>query len=272
MTKINFDIHDQVARTLLIPLYHRALESQRPDAMLVDKKAQELVDQIDYPFSQLKLMSHDQTFLAMRVNMFDSICRDFLKKTPNAVIVHIGCGLDTRFERVDNGQVNWIDLDLPEVIALRESLGLKEKERCRIIPSSVFDLGWMENIQLGKKDNVLFLAEGVLCYFTEDQNRSLLMALYNKFNDCEIAFDEMTPMMVRFDNLHLIITRQKARLKWGLKDPKDLEDWAEGIQLLDAMYYFEKYEPRLGSANLMRYIPSFAKSAGVFHYQLGDGK
>jgi O-methyltransferase involved in polyketide biosynthesis len=272
MPKVAFDVHDQVARTLLIPLYHRALESMRPDAMLVDKKAQELVDQIDYPFLQLKMLSHDQTFLAMRVKMFDSFCRDFLAKTPNATIVHIGCGLDTRFERVDNGQVNWVDLDLPEVIALRESLGLKEKKRHRIIASSVFDFGWMEHIQSGKRDKVLFLAEGVLCYFSEDENRSLLMALYKKFNGCEVAFDGMTPMMVRFDNLHLIFTRQKARIKWGLKDPRDLEDWAEGIQLLDAMYYFEKYEPRLGSAYLMRYIPSFAKSSGVFHYQLGEGK
>ncbi len=269
MPKVIFDIHDQVARTLLIPLYHRALESQRPDAMLVDKKAQELVDKIDYPFGQLKLMSHDQTFLAMRVKMFDSICREFLAKTPAAAIVHIGCGLDTRFERVDNGQVNWVDLDLPEVIALRESLGLKEKKRCRFIASSVFDFGWMERIQLEKKDKVLFLAEGVLCYFTAEENKPLLMALYKKFNGCEVAFDGMTPMMVGFDNLHLIITRQKARLKWGLKDPKDLEDWAKGIQLLDAMYYFEKYEPRLGSAYLMRYIPSFAESSGVFHYRLG---
>jgi O-methyltransferase involved in polyketide biosynthesis len=271
MSKLTFNIHDQVARTLLIPLYHRAMESQRPDAMLIDKKAQELVDRIDYPFHQLKLMSHDQTFLAMRVKMFDSICMDFLKKTPDAVIVHIGCGLDTRFERVDNGQVKWVDLDLPEVIALRESLGLKEKERSRFIASSVFDFGWMERFQLGKKGKVLFLAEGVLCYFTQEENKSLLMALYKKFRGCEIAFDGMTPMMVRFDNLHLIITRQKARLKWGLKDPRDLEDWAEGIQLLDAMYYFEKYEPRLGSTNLMRYVPSFAKSAGVFHYRLGTG-
>ena len=271
MPKLTFEIQDQVARTLLIPLYHRALESNRPDAMLIDKKAQELVDQIDYPFGQLKLMSHDQTFLAMRVKMFDSICRDFLKKTPDGVIVHIGCGLDTRLERVDNGRVNWFDLDLPEVIALRESLGLKEKARYRTVPSSVFDLSWMERIQFIKKDKVLFLAEGVLCYFTEEENKSLLMALYKKFNGCDVAFDGMTPMMVGFDNLHLIITRQKARLKWGLKDPKDLEDWAEGIQLLDAMYYFEKYEPRLGSAYLMRYIPSFAKSSGVFHYQLGIG-
>jgi O-methyltransferase involved in polyketide biosynthesis len=271
MPKVIFDIHDQVARTLLIPLYYRALESNHPDAMLIDKKAQELVDQIDYPFGQLKLMSHDQTFLAMRVKRFDSICRDFLKKTPDGFIVHIGCGLDTRFERVDNGQVNWVDLDLPEVVALRESLGLKEKKRHRIIASSVFDFGWMERIQLGKRGKVLFLAEGVLCYFTEEENKSLLMALYNKFSGCEVAFDGMTPMMVRVDNLHLIITMQKARLKWGLKDPKDLEDWAEGIQLLDAMYYFEKYEPRLGSAYLMRYIPSFAKSAGIFHYRMGQG-
>ena len=106
--------------TLLLPLYWRAQESQRPDAMVHDPLAVDLVQRIDYDFTDFAhLTPSQQVFTMMRTRQMDRRVRSFLAAHPNSVVVDIGCGLDSRFERVDNGQVIWLDLDLPEVIALR---------------------------------------------------------------------------------------------------------------------------------------------------------
>ena len=68
------------------------------------------------------MQRHDEVAVLLRMTKFDSQVHDFLMRNPQAAVVHIGCGLDTRFERVDNGQVEWFDLDIPDVMALREKL------------------------------------------------------------------------------------------------------------------------------------------------------
>ena len=89
-----------VAETLLIPLYFRAKETQRPDALVRDEQAVALVKQLDYDFSKIKLREHDKVAIILRLREFDRFARDFLNQCPDAVVVHIGCGLDTRFQRV----------------------------------------------------------------------------------------------------------------------------------------------------------------------------
>ena len=126
-----------VPETLLIPLYNRAMESQRPDAMVKDEKAVELVTKMPLDFSRVRQIPMTELLKVMRIMFtreFDRYARDFLDRHPGAVVVHLGCGLDSRFERVDNGYVEWYDLDLPEVIDLRrkylgdEGLALSEVE------------------------------------------------------------------------------------------------------------------------------------------------
>lgn len=72
-----------------------------------------MVDRIAYDFSRLRMQRHDEVAVIMRMKKFDSHARDFLARNPGAVVVHICCGLDTRFERVDDRRVEWFDLDVP---------------------------------------------------------------------------------------------------------------------------------------------------------------
>ena len=268
MDKIQFDIQDNVSETLIIPLYFRAKESVRPDALLVDRTAVELVKCIEYDYSRIHLGAHDQVLILMRVREFDRMARKFLEEHPGAVVVHIGCGLDTRYQRLEEMQVEWYDLDLPEVIALRRQLGLAVQGRCHTISASVFDFGWMDQIGLAPSITLLLIAEGVFMYFEESQIKMLIFKLREKFRNVDLICDAMTPQLLKMDNLHLVFSKMKARLKWGLNHAGDLESWAEGIKLLEEFYYFDSAEPRLGVMNLMRYIPLFTKSSGIFHYKL----
>jgi len=96
-----------VAETLLIPLYNRAMESRRPDALMKDEKAVALVTQMSYDFDQvrkIRMTEGNKVARIMLTREMDRCARDFLSRHPRAAVVHIGCGLDSRFERVDNGK------------------------------------------------------------------------------------------------------------------------------------------------------------------------
>jgi O-methyltransferase involved in polyketide biosynthesis len=271
MSKIALESQNVVAETLLMPLYARALEAQRPAPMVRDDKAVELVKQIDYDFSRFKLRGHDQATIIMRMREFDRQARGFLARHPEAVVVHIGCGLDTRFERVDDGRVQWYDLDLPEVIDLRRQL-MDETARCHFLACSVFDRAWLDVVSIHAGRPFLFLAEGVLPYCEEAQVKDLVLLIKQRFPGAELVCDAMTPFMIRSLNLELAFTRLAARLHWGLKSGRALESWGAGIRLLEEWFYFDRPEPRLGASQLMRYIPPLAKGVGIFHYQLGDAE
>jgi O-methyltransferase involved in polyketide biosynthesis len=263
-----------VAETLLIPLYVRAIESQRPDALLKDVKALALVTQRDSAFSrikQIKMDKDDQTALILRNREFDRYTQGFMDRYPEAVVVHIGCGLDSRFERVDNGRVEWYDLDLPEVIELRRKFISDEGGRYHFIACSAFDSAWLDTVSIHRQRPFLFLAEGVFMYFEEAQLKSLVLMLRDHFPSAELVFDAFSPFLVRMNNFRFKISRTtiSARYNWGLKRGKDLEGWGDSIFLLDEWFPFDHPEPRLAHIQWMRHIPSLAKVMGIFHYGLG---
>jgi O-methyltransferase involved in polyketide biosynthesis len=205
----------------------------------------------------------------MRMSKFDKHVCEFLARNPNGVVVHIGCGLDTRFERVDNGRVEWFDLDMPDVIALRRKLIGNESSRYHLLAASAFDDSWFEEVSRYKPHAFMFVSEGVLPYFEEAQVKSLFLKLRNYFPGAELVCDAHTPFVIWADNLHLKFAGVKARLHWRLKNPRDVEGWGEGIRLLDEWNYYDDDEPALKAFRWVRLIPALAKSSGIFHYRLG---
>ncbi len=189
------------------------------------------------------------------------------------MVVHIGCGLDTRFERVAerNATVTWYDLDLPEVIALRRQL-IAQSERCRVLGCSVFEEAWLDTVSAHSPQPFLFLAEGVFPYFEEAQVKALFLTFMQRFPGAELACDAMSPLMVWVNNLQLRYFRVGARLHWRLRHGRDPESWGAGIRLLDEWFYFDEPEPRLGAAQWMRYLPLLAMGTGVYHFQLGSSE
>ena len=180
-----------VAETLLIPLYIRAMESQRPDAIIKDEKAVALVRQMDFDPSRILAKVDEESWVAavLRNREFDRHARGFLARWPEAVVVHIGCGLDARFERVDNDKVEWYDLDLPEVIELRRKLIGDEGARQHFLACSVLDNAWLDTVSAHRPRSFLFLAEGVFMYFEEAQVKSLVLTLRERFPGAELVFD-----------------------------------------------------------------------------------
>jgi O-methyltransferase involved in polyketide biosynthesis len=138
----------------------------------------------------------------------------FLARHPQAVVVHIGCGLDSRFERVDNGQVDWYDLDLPAVIELRRKLIGGEEERYHLLGCSVLDDGWLEAVSAHGQCLILFLAEGVVMYFGGTQVKSLVLMLRGRFPGAELVCDCYSPIHVWRSNPQT--AKFGFRTHWGI--------------------------------------------------------
>lgn len=219
---------------------------------------------------QLKMDEEDKIALVLRNREFDRYMRDFLARQPEAVVVHIGCGLDARFEPVDNGLVEWYDLDFPEVIELRWKFIGGESGRYHLLACSVLDDAWLNMVSIHRQRPVLFLAEGVLMYFEETRVKSLVLTLKQHFPGAELILDAFSPFLVWANNHRVARIKMGARYYWALKHPKDLESWGEGICLLDEWFPFSCPEPRLAHVRWVRFIPFLAKVMGVFHYRLGE--
>jgi O-methyltransferase involved in polyketide biosynthesis len=263
-----------VAETLLVTLYLRAMESQRPDALIKDERAEALVKKISddgfYDFSRIKslhLSEANKLVIILRNREFDRYARDFLRRHPEGVVVHIGCGLDTRFERVDNGQIEWYDLDLPEVIELRRKFIGDEGGRYHLLGCSVFEEAWLEAVEAQRQHPFLFLAEGVFMYFGGAQAKSLVLTLRDHFPGAELVFDSYSPIHVHVSNLQS--ARFGFRTYWGIWHGQEIERWGNGIRLLSEWGYTDRPEPRLTYYRWLRSFERLFRTLRIYHFQLG---
>jgi O-methyltransferase involved in polyketide biosynthesis len=129
---------------------------------------------------------------ALRAKQFDNRVRAYIAEHPRASIVNIGAGLDTTFYRVDNGSIQWYDLDLPAVIDIRRQL-LPEPDRVTYIAKSLLDPSWCKDIER-TEDGVFMVAGGVLPFFEESQVKEFFSMLADNFPGGEIVFNALSKL------------------------------------------------------------------------------
>ncbi len=244
--------------TLLIPLYSKAVENQKKTPIIVDEKAVEVVSRLNYDYSQLRIPKQTHVTLCMRAKQLDNYVKEFMQQNEECVVVHLGCGLDSRFIRVDNGTVEWYDLDYPEVIELRKSF-YQEADRYHLIPSSVVEFKWMDNL-IGKKGPFLFLAEGLFMYLKEREVKALVLKLQKTFPGCQLIFDSYSALTVKKIKNHPSIRKTDARIYWGIDNAHEIEKWKAGIQLREEWYFTQSKDiNKLGAIYRLLF-----KLAGLF--------
>jgi O-methyltransferase involved in polyketide biosynthesis len=180
---------DGVPETLLWTLWHRAAEARRPDAVLEDPLALELVERIDYPFEERfgsvsALVAQGQ---ALRSLCFDREVRRFCAAHPGGTVVALGEGLETAFARTDDGRMRWLGVDLPETVALREALLGDEGPRHRALACSALDPEWMDAVD--PDAGVLITAQGLLMYLRPRDVHELLRTCAARFGGQAMVFD-----------------------------------------------------------------------------------
>ncbi|WP_293055143.1 class I SAM-dependent methyltransferase [Mycobacterium sp.] len=218
----------EIQETLLIPLYARACDAASRRPVLGDRRARELVDAINYDFTRFRGRSLSGS--VFRSSIFDGWTARFLREHPAGTVVELGTGLNTRFDRLDNGRVHWFDLDLADVITLRR-LFFRDSARYRMLTGSLVDIEWFADVIAGPAP-YLFLSEAVLIYLSAEDVRRALTQLSCGFPGSLIAFDTAGTRMVANQDRNRALAQVNARLHWVCDNPRDIERW--GLHLLDS--------------------------------------
>jgi methyltransferase (TIGR00027 family) len=229
---------NSVEWTNLVTLYLRACESRMPQPILGDHAAAEAVDRIDYDFKRIHRSAQpwsNRYLVALRARKLDDWSAAFLRRHPNAVVLHLGCGMDTRAFRLDlPATVDWFDVDQPGVIELRRKL-YEDRDGYHMIGSSVTDAGWLEQIPSDRP--VLVVAEGLVMYLTERQAWELFQRLTDRFGRGEMLFDTLSPIAPRLSALFT-----KGIVKWGVRDAREIEEWNPRLRFLEQTSALSGYD------------------------------
>jgi methyltransferase (TIGR00027 family) len=248
-----------VPETLLIPLWARATETERPDHIIKDDLALSMMRQIDFDFSKLDKEWVTRLFVVVRTEILDRSVKAFIEKYPDAIIINLGCGLDTRFFRIDNGSICWYDLDLPEPIRVKSQF-FAETDRYKMIARSVFDEAWINDIARTDKP-VLIIAEGLLMYFTEQEVKGLMNTLVASFPGAEMLFEMVTPAMAKYSEQNASKRFQMAAIfHWGINGGKDMENYNGHIRYIAEWNYFDYHRNRWGMMRWLSLIPQYRNS------------
>ena len=255
--------------TLLVTLYTKTLKD---NPVLFDEKAQDIIRHIDYDFNQLRIPKKTFVMMCLRANQFDSYTQEFLTSHHSSVIVHLGCGLDGRYDRINNSEVEWYDLDMPAVIDLRKQF-FQETAKYHMLPSSVTELTWIDNIS-PKGRAVLVVAEGLFMYLQEAEVRDLIVTLKQAFPGCHVVFDAFSNLTAKRVKGHPSIKKTGAMIHWGIDDAKGIEQWSAGIHLKEERYFSQfKGVDKLSCAYRLAFrlaclIPAARRAHRIIYYIL----
>lgn len=245
--KIDVTTLGTVQETLLIPLWARARESREPNPILRDPKAAEIVASLDYDFSRFERETKlTQIVACVLATIFDRWTRKFLEEHPDGTVVEIGAGLDTRFERLDNGRVRWFDLDLPDAIDVRRRF-FAETDRRRFLAMSALDPAWTEIVAAASGGGpVLIMAEAVLLYFEEADVRKLFGMIADRFAGNLVAFDTCGRLAQRNSRKLEAVRITGAEFRWGIDDVHEIEAWDPRFRVLEVDSVMNHYRQRFG--------------------------
>jgi O-methyltransferase involved in polyketide biosynthesis len=224
-------------QTMLATLYAKALDADFENPILGDRYAKQIVERIDYDWQKTTITARRAPSVTTRSAHFDAWTRQFLAVHPQAVVLHLGCGLDSRFFRVQPGPgVEWYDVDYPEVAALRTQL-YPVADHNHVVAASVTDPVWLAGIPADRP--ALVIGEGLTMYLTEQDGTALLRRVVEHFDSGELQFDVFNWLGIKSQVLNAVVRRSGSTLRWAINGPDDIVAAVPGVRLLAWERWFE---------------------------------
>lgn len=231
-TKINTQQLGKIQETLIIPLLGRVQVSKRNTGFFYDKKALEIVEKLDYDFSKFDAAFPTLEGAVLRTRVMDKWLSDLLLRYPDICVVELGCGLNTRCDRLDNGKATWFDLDLPDVQEIWLQF-FEENSRRKFLPYSAFDSAWIQAVKKNcNAEHFVFLMEGSVVYFDEKMVKGLWKMIADNFPNAFLIFDSINTKWLQQQNKNHAMKAVEARLKWAIDDIYEIESWDQRFRIL----------------------------------------
>jgi O-methyltransferase involved in polyketide biosynthesis len=224
-------------QTMLATFYAKALDAALPQPILGDRFAKEIVDRIDYDWKRTAISARNSPAVTTRSAHFDRWARQFLAVHPESVVLHLGCGLDARFFRLDPGPgVEWYDVDYPDVTDLRLQL-YPTRDHYHVIAASVTDPSWFAEVPRDRP--TLMIGEGLTMYLTEEDGVALLRRIVDHAPSGELQFDAFNRLGIKSQWSNTVVRRSGATLHWGIDGPDDILEAVPGLRLLSRVSALE---------------------------------
>jgi O-methyltransferase involved in polyketide biosynthesis len=211
---------NNVNKTLYIPLYGKSYVSKK-GIILHDNKAEEIWEKEGFELKGKSKSKWLAYYMGMRSKVFDMWLAQKMNEIENAIVVHIGCGMDSRVERVGTQGHLWFDVDFPEVIAERKRY-FKESEEYHMIASDARKQEWMK--ELPENVPAIVVMEGISMYLSLEELNSLLIALANHFSKIHLLMDCYTTFAAKASKYKNPINDVGVTEVHGLDEPKLLEN------------------------------------------------
>ena len=262
-----------VEQTALVTAYARALDSRWPRPILGDTLSDEIVAKIDYDFQALGVPSSAVRQTALRAKMLDDRVRSFISEHPDAVVVALGAGLDTAMLRVEPpATVDWYNVDLPNIIALRDEL-VPAHDHAHSVAASLADDGWADSIPPDRP--TMLVADGLIAFLSESVVVNLFRYIPEHFRSGELAFNDYG-RVGRLSLLAMKVVFSAVGKQWayrGFNDAHVPEAWSPRLTLVEEASLAHAPEVDLYpagarvSTRLMGMTKAGARTARILRYQ-----
>jgi O-methyltransferase involved in polyketide biosynthesis len=267
----------QIAQTAFLTLQCHALDATSDHPLLNDKDSVETLNALK-EISGLpgiysnRIKKNLVNHIALRARQYDFFAKSFMEKHPEAAVVNIGCGMDNRFKRIDNGKILFYDLDFPDIISIKEKI-IPPTSRYRQFGQSVFDFEWIKEID---REHVFLLAEGVFMYCEPPDVKKLFHELQNSFSNPEIVFEVFNSKWINGWRGKMMAFKMKKELKlgeetlfkFGIADSNEIERWNSNYRLIQDWSYLDEEEANFPFKNLLRNMDALRKVLWTVHYKL----
>ncbi len=235
-----------VQETLIIPLYGRKVCSDRFPDLFKDLEAERICNMLDYDFEEKgkRMESGAGLFGALEVaqRQYDIACevKDYLKVHPEAAVVNLGCGLDDTYRKCDNGTCHGYNIDMPDVISVRNKLLPAGDRECNL-GYDLCDDRWMDGIDGSR--GAVFYATGVFYYFKTEDVKTLFCKMAQRFPGAVLVFDACN---ARGAKLMTKTWLKEAGISdvdafFSLENAKELESWSSDFAKVSSKSYMRGY-------------------------------
>ncbi len=209
------------SETLIMTLLARAMDAAASRPILHDDWARRVLEQLDYTFPPTAGDQAFNTGLLLRANLLDAWATEFLDEHPEATVLHLGCGLDSRALRLAcDARVRWIDVDLPDVVELRQKVYPAPAGDYCLVAASVTDDAWLDDIPADRP--TLVVMEGLLPYLEPAQAQQLIGRICTRFPRGQIIFDMVGWFFIHIQAWSSPIGRTGATLRFSMDNKRDL--------------------------------------------------
>jgi methyltransferase (TIGR00027 family) len=228
--------------SLFLTLGGRALDSRLPRPFLGDTMADEIITEVGYDLARFPALTtrfldpRSRVFdIAVRAKTLDDLVRRFISDHPDAVILDLGAGLDSRLFRIDPPPtVSWFDIDFPDVIALRSRV-VPQHANARSIGADLTDPNWLNDVPRSRP--AMIVADGLVAFLTQDGFVSLLNRLARHFPSGELAFNLYTRYAIwAVKHAPGMAVIADGVVNPGFNDPRQPESWVDGLKLVDEIF------------------------------------